>query len=110
MTAGRIKDAIAAALFLGLIGLWGYYELIEKPRRAEVRRAVAKEQSSARFDAWAYVAREKSLSATETIRLVIIPHPSGIELLDTKCFLYTHADFRQSQLTCPDARQQDIEE
>jgi len=57
----------------------------------------------------AYVESLQVLAPGQIIRLVVIPHSSGIDLLDTKCFVYTNQEFRQANMVCPDAKQTDIE-
>jgi len=54
-----------------------------------------------------YVASEKALSATEDLRIVVVPSPLG-EPLDVKCFLYRNREMNQVVFTCPDVRQEDI--
>jgi len=54
-----------------------------------------------------YVASEKALSATEDLRIVVVPSPLG-EPLDVKCFIYRNREMNQVVFTCPDVRQEDI--
>ena len=63
-----------------------------------------------RFDEWAYVAKEKQIAPGETVRLIIIPDPMGFDFMDTKCLIYTHREFRQSSMICPDATKENIAE
>jgi hypothetical protein len=61
----------------------------------------------ARVKAGPYVASTTTLSASEDLRIVVVPSALG-EPLDTKCFLYRNREWQQSVFTCPDARQDDI--
>lgn len=61
-----------------------------------------------RFDKWAYVAKEKEIAPGETVRLLIIPGQYGDDSSDTKCIIYTHQDFKQSNMICPDASKEDL--
>ena len=68
------------------------------------------EKAKARFNQWAYIAKEKQIAPSETIKLVIIPDPLGLEILDTKCLIYTNSEYKQSNMVCPNATQESIKE
>lgn len=68
------------------------------------------EKAKARFNQWAYVAKEKQIAPGETLKLVIIPDPLGFEILDTKCLIYTNSEYKQSSMICPNATQESIKE
>jgi len=76
----------------------------EKDKQHSERRAAAK----TRFEQWAYVAKEKQIAPGETIKLVIIPDPLGLDILDTKCLIYTNAEYKQSSMICPNADQDSL--
>lgn len=68
------------------------------------------EKAKARFNQWAYVAKEKQIAPGETLKLVIIPDPLGFDILDTKCLIYTNFEYKQSSMICPGATQESIKE
>jgi len=68
------------------------------------------EKAKARFNQWAYVAKEKQIAPGETLKLVIIPDPLGFEILDTKCLIYTNSEYKHSSMICPNATQESIKE
>jgi hypothetical protein len=103
-------EYLGIAAFVGLLGLWGYHEFIEKPAKRTHGKLVPITERSARFDAWAYVAKAKEVAPGETIKLVIIPSPFGIDELDMKCLIYTNQNTHTSQMLCPDANQMDLAE
>ena len=49
-----------------------------------------------------HIAQVKEISESETVRMLVIPHPLG-ELFDTVCLIYTHRTFNTSTFVCPDA-------
>jgi len=69
----------------------------------EQKRIERKAAAQHRFEQWAYIAKEKQIAPGETVKLLIIPDPTGIDFLDTKCLVYTHQDYRQSNMICPNA-------
>jgi hypothetical protein len=60
-----------------------------------------------RVRAGPYVAQEKALSATEDLRIVVVPSPFG-RPLDVRCLIYRNREFQQVTFTCPDARLDDL--
>lgn len=68
------------------------------------------EKVKARFNQWAYIAKEKQIAPGETLKLVIIPDPLGFEILDTKCLIYTNSEYKQASMICPNATQESIKE
>ena len=98
---------------IGLLGGLAWYWSINISEKRNARTsALAKQEveGKARFERWAYVAKEKELAPGETLRLVIIPHVSGIGYLDTKCLIYTNKEHRASSFLCPNASQDGFEE
>ena len=91
-----------------VLGAWAYYSWVIQPKKEQQRFAERKAKSSQRFKDWAYVAKEKDIAPGETIKLVVIPDSTGI--ISTKCFVYTHREFKTSSMICPDAKQSEIEE
>lgn len=104
-----LKTAAGWIAVAVLAGAWGYYELIHKPEQQASKRSISKAETAKRVSEWAYVAKEKSIAPGETLRLVVIPHSSGLDIVDLKCFVYTNQEFRKAQFLCPDAKQLDIE-
>jgi hypothetical protein len=66
------------------------------------RNESTKQENKARFEKWAYVAKEKEIAPGETLKLVVIPNSDG-EFFDTKCLIYTNATTNTSTLSCPAA-------
>lgn len=73
------------------------------------RRAARATATSARFATGPYVAHEREIAPGQILRTVVIPHSSGLDVFDTKCFLFTNQEFKQASFTCPEAKQADIE-
>lgn len=99
---------VAALLTALLILLSGCND--DKKIEETQRHKHDQETAKARFEQWAYVAKQKNISSTETVRLLIIPDPEGLEFMDTKCLIYTHQEFKQSTMICPDADKDAIAE
>ena len=76
----------------------------EKEKKYTEREAAAK----LRFEQWAYVVKEKQIAPGETIKLVIIPDSQGFDFQDTKCLIYTNAEYKQSSMICPDADKESL--
>lgn len=96
--------------------LWAWHEWINKPTKRQAResvervqRATENQHAKQRFNNWAYIAKEKEISPGETIKLVIIPSTYADDFSDTKCFIYTHKEYRTSSMLCPDAKQDNID-
>jgi len=108
----KLQKLLGSLLIIGLLGGATWHWLVnvpEKRKATSTRLAMQEKEAKARFERWAYVAKAKDIGPGETIRLVIIPHPSGIDFLDTKCLIYTHTEYRSSSMQCPGAKQEDIE-
>lgn len=99
---------VTATIIVSVLGAWAYNSWVIQPEKEQQRYAERKAQSAQRFKEWAYVAKEKDIAPGETIKLVVIPDSTG--LLSTKCFVYTHREFKTSSMICPDAKQDEIEE
>lgn len=106
MSSERTAGIGGLALVAALAGLWAYNAWVVQPAKPRPPRIDAAQ----RFENWAYVAKTKEIAPGETVKLVVIPHPAGLDMLDTRCFVYSHQEFRTSSMICPDARQGDIEE
>lgn len=104
-----VERMIGGAVLVGMLGVWAYQSWFVQPEKQRQRYAKHQAEASQRFTDWAYVAREKEVAPGETVKLVIIQHSTGLDMLDTKCLIYTHREFRTSSMICPDARQDDIE-
>ena len=98
---------VTATIIVSALGAWAYSSWVIQPEKKQ-RYTERKAQSAQRFKEWAYVAKEKDIAPGETIKLVVIPDSTG--LLSTKCFVYTHREFKTSSMICPDAKQDEIEE
>lgn len=108
MRAPRAASAGGIAIVAAIAGILAYNSWITQPEKQRARPP--RIDAAQRFEHWAYVAKTKEISPGETLRLVVLPHPTGIDMLDTKCLIYTHQEFRTSSILCPDAKQGDIEE
>lgn len=82
-----------------LIGLW-----TDRPRPQHTAA-----QTEQRFRDWAYVARTKTLGPQEELSLVIVPSEFG-KVFDVRCIVYKNREFNQVVFTCPEAKQDQIEE
>lgn len=94
---GRTAATIAAIALLGtglVLILIGKDE--EKP---QTRISKVTDQ---RVKDGPYVSRSKEISETETVRVVVVPHPLG-EVFDTVCVIYTHREFKAAMIQCPNA-------
>lgn len=103
-----VERALTTTIIGCVVGAWAYYTWVIEPETTRNRFAARKGEFSERFKNWAYVAKEKDIAPGETIKLVVIPDSTGI--ISTKCFVYTHREFKTSSMICPDAKQDDIEE
>lgn len=103
-----VERTLTVTIIACVLGAWAYYTLAIEPEKKRHRSEVRKAEFSQRFKDWAYVAKEKEIAPGETIKLVVIPDSMGI--ISTKCFVYTHREFKTSSMICPDAKQDDIEE
>lgn len=65
-----------------------------KQRIEEERQA-----DQARLAQWAYIAKEKHVTATETVKLLIIPSKLG-KYFDTTCYIYSNSEYKQSNMVC----------
>lgn len=104
----RFLETIGAIIVVGALGYWAYNSWVVEPAENKKKMAKQRTESSQRFKDWAYVAKEKVIAPGETIKLVVIPDSTG--LFSTKCFVYTHSEFKTSSMICPDAKQDDIGE
>lgn len=95
--------------FFAIASWWGYSELIAKPERRDRKAQQQHDKEDKRFNEWAYVAKDKEIKPGERIKLVIVPSPLG-EYFDTKCLIYTHDEFKQTSMICPDADKEFIQE
>lgn len=104
----RTTTLLAAAFWLGVAALtyFYWYEPRQKQDASWEQRRADAAQRKARG---AYMTSEKEIAPGQFIGIVAIPHSSGIDFLDTKCIVYTHAEFKQANMVCPDAKQDDIE-
>lgn len=103
-------------ILLGLI-LWGVYSMSERSSEPS-KPHKAKESANAddymkkmaeRTQAWATVVKEKELAPGENLRLVEVPDIQfGVMLTVTRCFIYTNAEYRVAQFTCPTSEGPDM--
>ena len=96
------NEKIISAVFWAVVLVAAYMYFFNEDRRAA---NVEAKQSSAqkvdqRMSQGAYVESEKNISHSETVRILVVPGRSSA--LDTKCLIYTHQDFKQSNMACPD--------
>lgn len=92
-----IVGIAAAALLLGF-----------QQRQGSAQRVLAAEDA-ARVKTWAYVAREKALSPSEDLRMVVVPSELGRHF-DVRCLIYRNRETGATAFTCPDARQDQLDE
>ncbi len=76
---------------------------------AEKRYTEHKKATEDRFANGAYIAKEKQLSPTETLRLVIVPSRVD-DFLDARCLIYTNAEYKVAQMQCPNISTTDLDE
>lgn len=97
----------------GFIGVFVTYcnekntetKLRDKERSVKYRNR--DDADSRRMHEWTFIAKEKQITPTETVKLVVIPGEYG-EDSDVKCLIYTNQDFKQSTFICPGASQDDV--
>lgn len=107
--APAVERAIGIIVAVGL-GVWAYNAWIVQPEKQAKRHTEHRADAAQRFKDWAYVAKEKEVAAGETIKLVVIPSPYGIEMFDIKCLIYTNREFKTSSMICPDADRSQLAE
>lgn len=88
------KYIILCAVTFLLIGCNQAEKEAAKQHDAEMQQA-----EKVRIAQWAYIAKEKQVTPTETLKLVVIPTEFG-ELLNTKCLIYTNSEYKQSNMVC----------
>lgn len=93
----------------GVASIWAYRTWVVEPEAKKQRHAVVSAKAAQRFQDWAYVAKSKEIAPGEVVKLVVIPSPYGMEILDTKCLIYTNQAFKTSSFICPDAGQSDLD-
>jgi len=98
-TAFRIVGIVALAIGGGILLM---NMLTKEPPRTTTGKTTDRREKEG-----PYVASEKALSATEDLRIVVVPSPLG-EPLDVKCLIYRNREMNQVVFTCPDVRQEDI--
>lgn len=108
--ADRIAEIAGFIIVIGGLGYWGYSSWVAEPAAEKKNSMETRSRSAQRFKDWAYVAKEKEISPNETVKLIIIPSPYGIPVMDTKCLIYTNQEFKTSSMICPNAEQNNIEE
>lgn len=100
----RTNAIITAAVIL-IAGVGTYaIQAAQEPRQPS--RAAETER---RVKEWAYVAREKALSPSEDLRMVVVPSEYGRHF-DVRCLIYRNRDVGSVTFTCPDARQDQLDE
>lgn len=69
--------------------------------QADDRYLKQKAADKERYEKGAYVAKEKQLSPTESLRLVIVPARID-DMFDAKCLIYINTEYKVAQMQCPD--------
>lgn len=69
----------------------------------------ARPDTAQRVKEWAYVAREKALTPSEDLRMVVVPSEFGRHF-DVRCLIYRNRDVGSATFVCPEARQDQLEE
>ena len=100
--------ALWSAIWIGLAA-WAYVGWYQPGQQTKATQQQQRTDAVERKARGPYVASEKEIAPGQTIRMVVMPHSSGMDFLDTKCFVYTHQEFKQASMVCPDAKQADIE-
>ncbi|MBI3935748.1 MAG: hypothetical protein HY323_02120 [Betaproteobacteria bacterium] len=87
-------------IILIAVVIGGYY-LISGKRSvpANPQRNVAIDNAE-RVKRGPYIERSKEISETETVRILVVPHPWG-SFFDTTCVIYTHREFKAATMQCP---------
>lgn len=104
---------LIAAIAIGILITLCNDKNIERKNRNQTQHANRQAEDTdakQRFEKWAYIAKEKQISTSETVRLLIIPEPMGMDLFDTKCLIYSNAEYKTAQMICPDADKDMIKE
>jgi len=95
------EKMIAAAVWsVILVGAYLYFFNEDKRTQNVAARESYVQKADQRMSQGAYVESEKNISPSETVRVLVVPGRSSA--LDTKCLIYTHQDFKQSNMACPD--------
>lgn len=97
------QRAITLIAIVGIASAWAYNSWVLKPAKQRQSYSERKAEDQRRFKEWAYVAKEKDVAPGETVKLIVIPSPYGVDLLDIKCLIYTNREFKNSSMVCPDA-------
>lgn len=108
---GKIAQYAVVTTLVGGVALGIYSARTDNLAKAALdseKSRTEEAKNTQRFKEWAYITKEKEIRPGETVKLVIIPHPLGYEFKDTKCLVYTHQEFKQASMICPDAKQYDI--
>lgn len=105
----HISTKIVGSVAAIIVAYWGYAELVAGPKERRQSQRSAADIDTKRFQEWAYVAKDKEIKPGEHLKLVIVPSPWG-EYFDTKCLIYTHDEFKQTSMICPDADKEFIQE
>lgn len=104
MRAPSVIAAAFVALAFGIGWAASAFQVTQDAPRA--RHAT---DTAQRVKEWAYVAREKALSPSEDLRMVIVPSEFGRHF-DVRCLIYRNRDVGSVTFTCPEARQDQLEE
>ena len=87
--------------YIVLCALFAFYGCGESSTKTKQTRIEQAEADKMRLEKWAYIAKEKQITQSETVRMVIFPDPLG-KYFDTKCLIYINHEFRQSSMVCPE--------
>lgn len=107
-------NTFLAWLFASVIACGiAYYALVLNHEKEAKQKAYHVTENAAvekRFNEWAYVAKEKAVSKTETVKLLVVPSKLGNDdLFDSKCLIYTNTEFRTSTMLCPGVTSDDLD-
>lgn len=81
--------------------------MLARPDAARPKQAAA--ETAQRIKDWATVTRTKAISPTEELSLVVVPSEFG-RPFDVRCLVYKNREFGAVTFTCPDAKQDQLEE
>lgn len=93
---------VAAAIYY-----FGWHAPKEEKRQLARQKQAAADLNRQQQGARLIVATE--FAPGQVISTVVIPGKYGVDIFDTKCIVYTHTEFKQSNMVCPGATQGDLD-
>lgn len=84
---------------VGVIAVAGYWYIEKRNERSAAVRRTEEAADIARAKAGPYVEFNKTISPTEKLTIVVIPHPWGA-WLDKRCLIYLNTEHKTSAMNC----------